>query len=81
MLQVCRGRDLGEKAVRAEDRREIRLEDLDRDPALVPNVPSQIYGRHRARTDLMDQRVAIPQRGAEAGEHGTSRHAFYPAGR
>ena len=52
MLQVRGDLDLGEKALDAEHRAELRLEHLERDLAVVLDVAREVDGRHAAGADL-----------------------------
>ena len=50
VLQVGRDLDLGEEPLDADDRAELRLQDLERDLAVVPDVAREIDRRHSAFT-------------------------------
>ena len=52
MLEVRGGADLGEKSIAAEDCAELRVEDFERDIALVSDVAREEDGRHAAAPDL-----------------------------
>src|SRR5438477_277995 len=52
MLQVCRHPDLGEKALDAENRSQLRIQNFERDMSIVPHVTGEIHGRHPDTADL-----------------------------
>ena len=62
MLKVGRDLDFLDEALAAQADGELRLEDLDGDPALVPDVAREVDGGHSALADLALELVAI-------GEH------------
>src|SRR4029453_19082231 len=63
--------DLGEKALGPEDGAELRVEDLERDAAVVANVAGEEDGRHPATADFAVDRVPAFERGGQArGRHG-----------
>ncbi len=65
MLQAGGGADLGQEAVGAHHGGEFRLEDLERDPARVPEVVRQVDGRHPAFAQFAFDAVAAVERGVE----------------
>jgi hypothetical protein len=63
VLEVRRRLDLGQEPVGADDGRELRLEHLEGDPALVADVVGQVHRGHAALTDLaLDQVSAFESR-------------------
>src|SRR2546427_11141606 len=66
MLQVRGGLDLGEKSLGPDDSGELRSEDLDRHPAIVPDVVRQIHRGHPTGAELPLDGVAVRQRGRES---------------
>jgi hypothetical protein len=52
MLQVGRRLDLGQEALSSDDGSQLRLENLEGDLALVPQVIGEIDGRHAAFAQL-----------------------------
>ena len=48
MLQVRRDLDLGQEPLDAEHGAELRVEDLERDRAVVPEVAREVHRRHAA---------------------------------
>ena len=68
MLQVGRGLDLGEKAVRADHRGELGPEHLDGHPAVVAQVVTEVDRGHAALAQLPLQAVAVGQGSGEAVE-------------
>ena len=52
MLQLRRRLDLGEEPLGAERGAEVRMQDLDRDVAVVLEVVREIDGRHAAGAEL-----------------------------
>jgi len=68
MLELGRGLDLGQEAVGAERRAEIRVKDLDRDVAVVADVAGEVYRRHPAGADLGIDPVAVGERDLEPAE-------------
>ena len=63
--QVCRRLDLGEKAIGAECRGELRIEDLERHVAIVPRIARQVDRRHAAVADLSFDLVPAGEGGRE----------------
>src|SRR5262245_4798773 len=63
MLQVRRELDLLEEALGTHDRGELRVQDLECDLAVVPNVFRQIHGGHAAAPELALYAIAIGQDG------------------
>ena len=81
MLQVGRGLDLRQEALRAHDGGQLGLEDLERDLAVVLQIAGQIHEGHPALPQLSLEGVAAGQRFAETRgqiEHGDKmrRHAL-----
>ena len=66
MLQRRRGRDLLHEPLGAQHGGELRLEDLERDLALVLDVLGQVDGGHAARAELALDGVAVGEGVAEA---------------
>ena len=58
MLEVRSRLDLGQEPLGTDDRREFRLQDLQRDLALVLDVVRQVDRRHAALTQLTLDAVA-----------------------
>ena len=66
MLQI-RGRlDLAQKAVGADDRRELVAQHLDRDVAIVLEIAREIHRRHPAGAELALDAIAIGEARAQA---------------
>ena len=61
MLKVRSKLDLLEKAIRAEDGRELGVKNLYRNFAVMPNVFSDIDSRHAALTDLALDPIPVAQ--------------------
>ena len=59
MLQVGGDLDFLEESLRAERRRELRLEHLERDLSVVSEVVSHIHGGHAALAELSLDAVAV----------------------
>ncbi len=74
MLQVGGDFDLLEEPLRAQDRRELRSQDLDGDLPAVLTVSSEIDRRHAAAAELPLDRVPIGQGGPEALEEVDHHH-------
>ena len=53
--------DLGQKAIGSEYRAEFRLEDLEGDLSLVPDIAREVDRRHAAGTELAQDLVASSQ--------------------
>src|SRR3990170_7456179 len=68
MVELRGDLDLAQEPVGAEGGRELWLEDLECDSALVLEVLSEINGRHPARPEFPLDRVAIGEGGLEAIE-------------
>jgi hypothetical protein len=62
MLQIRGGADLGEEALRPDQRGQLGLEDLQRDTSVVPEIGGEIHRRHSAFTDLSLDPVSACQR-------------------
>ena len=67
MLEIGGGRDLLEKPLGAEDRRELRSKDLDRDFPLVPEVFGEVDSRHAALAEVALELVAVGEGCGEPG--------------
>ena len=61
MLEPGRGLDLAQEALRAEHRAEFGVEHLERDGPLVPDVASEVHGRHAAAPELALELVAVAE--------------------
>ena len=61
MLQVGRDLDFVQKALRAERRRDLRLEHLERDLPVVPEIVSQVHRGHAALAECSLDMVAVGQ--------------------
>jgi hypothetical protein len=61
VLEARGGADLAEKPLGAERRRELRVEDLERYEALVPEVAGEIDRCHTAAPELPLEQVAVDQ--------------------
>ena len=62
MLEIRRRPDLGEKSLRAERRREVGMQHLERDLPVVAYVLGEINGGHSATPELAVNAVAISER-------------------
>jgi hypothetical protein len=69
MLKLRRRLDLGEKALGAKCRCEIRMKDLDCNIALVPEVMCEINGRHAAHADLANDAIPVFEGTRKARNH------------
>jgi hypothetical protein len=67
VLQVGGESDFVEEPLGAEDRRQVRLEDLDRDLPLVAEVDREIYRGHSTGAELPLDSVSPTQCCGEAG--------------
>ena len=56
-----RSLDLAQEAIRAEHRSEFGVEHLERDEPLVPEVASEVHGRHAAAPEFALEHVAVGQ--------------------
>jgi hypothetical protein len=64
--EVGGGLDLAQEPLGADRRRELRPQHLDRDPAMVLQVPGEIDGGHAALPQLPLEAVAIGESRGEA---------------
>ena len=62
MLQVGHHTDLGEKTLWPQDRPEFGKERLERDSAIMPEIPRQVYGGHAAAAKFALDLVPAAQR-------------------
>jgi hypothetical protein len=70
VLQIRRDANLAEKALNAEHGAEVRIQNLERDAAIVPEVAREIDGRHAAGADLALDGIASAERGIELVDDG-----------
>src|SRR5262245_51273079 len=70
MLQIRGELDLLQKPLGPQHRGELRMQDLDRHVAAMPDVLGEIHGRHTALAELADQAVTI---GESTGKPGVDR--------
>src|SRR5262249_43631524 len=68
VLEICGDLDLAQEPLDAEDGAELRVEYLERDLAVVPQVPREIHGGHATGADLTLHGVAIGEPGGELRE-------------
>ena len=68
MLQPGRGPDLPLEPLRAERRREVGMEHLERDWPVVPQIAGEPDGRHAAAAQLALELVSVPQPFAQCGD-------------
>jgi hypothetical protein len=68
MLQVRRRGDLVQEPFGADDRGELRPQDLERDLSFVPDVERQVHGRHAARAELTLDAITVGEGFGEEGE-------------
>ena len=66
VLERCDELDLAVESLGADRVAEVRVQDLYRDVAIVPDVMGDIHGCHAARPQLAPDRVASLQCGSEA---------------
>ena len=66
MLEIRSELDLLEEALGAQNRRELRMQDFDRDLAVVANVLGQVDRRHSARAELAFDAIAAAELAGEA---------------
>ena len=74
MLQVGRRLDLGQKALAANHRCQVRLQDLHGDSPPVPHVLGQIDRGHSTAAELPVDPVAAFERSVEGGNRGSVTH-------
>ncbi len=67
MLEPCREPDLAQKPLGAEQQRDLRAQHLDRDGTVVLQVLGEIDECRPATAQLVSDRIATVQRGAEWG--------------
>ena len=60
--------DLADEPLRAEDRAQLRPEDLERHLAVVLEIVGEVDGRHAAAPELALEGVAVGEGSGEAGE-------------
>src|SRR6476620_7984683 len=68
MLEIRRGPNLREKALGADHGGELRLQDLDRDLTVMPEVFGQVDRRHPAAPEAALDDVSAGKRRAEGGD-------------
>ena len=78
MLKASRRLDFGEEPFGADRRSELRVEDLDRDVAIVPQIARKIDRRHAAAAELTFHPVSVGERRLQlleklVGGHGALR--------
>src|SRR4029450_8664711 len=66
MLQIGRGLDLGEEAVRSNDRGQFGAEYLQGNLPIVPHIVGEIDGGHAALAQLPLDAVAVGEGGRES---------------
>ena len=66
MLKIGRRLDFSEKPLRADDRGELGLEDLEGDVAVVLQILGQVHGGHAALAELALDRVAALEGSVQA---------------
>ena len=67
MLQVGGDLELGQEALDAEHRAELRVEDLHRNTAVVTQVAREVHRSHAAAADLAVNGVAFGECGGQRG--------------
>ena len=72
MLQRCRGLDLNDEPIPAEDCGKFWFENFDGNFAIVLDVVRQIDGRHAARAELTFDLVSVAENCGEAFGHGVA---------
>ena len=70
--------DLSKEAVGAKGRRQIRVENLERDYAIMLAVLRQVNGRHATTSELTVYRISVGKRSPEAFDR--KRHAMSGSG-
>jgi hypothetical protein len=68
VLETGRRLDLGQESLGTDDRRELGLQHLERDVALVPHVIGEVDRSHPALAQLSIDPVAALQGRVEAGD-------------
>ena len=68
VAQTGRGLDLTQEALDPEARGELRMEQLDGDPALQLEIVSQVHRGHATTADLAGNRVVVRDGGLETSE-------------
>ena len=58
--------DLEEKPLRAKARRQFRVQHLEGDPAILPEILCQVHRSHSTAAELALERVAVGQGGLES---------------
>src|SRR5438094_6314852 len=69
MLQVRRNADFGEEALLANHGAQLRAQHLERDVALVAEIPREVYHGHSALTDLPLDEIAAGKRAVQLREY------------
>jgi hypothetical protein len=67
VLEIRGDLDFGQKALAAEDGRELGVQDLDRHLAAVLEILGEMDGGHAALAQLPHEAVAVGQRRRKAG--------------
>ena len=80
MLQIGRDLDLRHEPFDAEHGAEFRVQDLERDLAIVLEIAREVHSRHAALADAALDGVAAPKGGVEllGGMHGSGRNKVRP---
>jgi hypothetical protein len=68
MLEIGGNPDLAQEPLGPEHRAELRIEHLEGDRSLVPNVSREKHGCHAAATDLALDLVSVLKIGSEVGQ-------------
>jgi hypothetical protein len=68
VLEVGRRLDLGQEPLGSDDRRELGLQDLDRDLALMPEIVGQVDRGHASGAELTLDAVPALEGGVQTGD-------------
>ena len=81
MPEPCRGSDFGEETLGPQLLREIGVQHLDRNGAVVLDVAREIHSRHATRAELALDTVAVGERRGETIDIGQDGRNMIPGGR
>lgn len=68
MEKLCGNPDLAKEPLRADCRRNLFIEDLDRDPPAMAKVPREIYTGHSTTDDLAFDAVMVRHGTRQTGD-------------
>ena len=67
VLQMSRGRDLGQEPLGAQNRREFGMQHFDAELAHVAHIASQVHRGNALATEFADEVVTVSHRRGEGG--------------